>query len=812
MPGIAAPKRAPRLAGLNNGRKGNIKGLSRPGKTNSPCGCENPQIEVIEGSTICMGCGTEISQNNIVAEVTFGETASGAAAVDGAHVGENQRFANTLGSTASRRVGVTTRSREDSEQNGREAIRVYTGKLAITQKIQDEAIHIWKLASNDGFIQGRRAEEVAGACLYAACRRDKENTVLLMDLAEIVMVNVFALGDIYKELAKKLYLQVGSRANLLEVEPLILKYASKLEFGEKTRQVAEDAVKIIRRMKRDWIVTGRHPAGLCGACIILAARMNNFRRTVREVVFVVKVADLTIAKRLEEFRRTRSSQLNINEFRTLGNRIKMQHDPPAMYEADERARKLLERKRKRLEYEQSKENTVDIPDDESNPASRQSSVAADNLDPQLAEHPQQASAQPEAQQAAGPARAKRRKKTTATAPARCEPCRDADGFVIPELPIDPLLLEAANAAAKEIENEDATAHPENAEDGDAVKKEKRKVGRPRKDRKEKEVTPAPTPLTEEELLAEEELQDEIENILRTDDCVSKSRDEIEREKLEERTKLLAEQQRAITTANLAQRAENEGRTHYVVPDSEIIGEDEFADDPEVMNALLTEEQVKVKEMIWVMHNEDWLRAQQTKQLKRALDEAEGKHKDKIKRKKRSRMGDGSVLEGGTPVESPADANRRMLEKRAPKQFSQRINYAALGNIYGHGTPAASERGSEAGTPAPESREGSVAPSETGLGTPPPTQQETSGDKEQPEEDDYEEEEDEDDAAYWNADEEEENKQINRIIKGAPIEPDKDAPNAPETDDEEEDEPPNYDGGYESPFEDPPEGDDFGLED
>lgn len=132
----------------------------------------------------------------------------------------------------------------------------------------------------------------------------------------------------------------------------------------------------------------------------------------------------------------------------------------------------------------------------------------------------------------------------------------------------------------------------------------------------------------------------------------------------------------------------------MIPDSEIIGEDEFDDDPEVRNALLSEEQVRVKEKIWVAHNEDWLRAQQTKHLKRALDEAEGKGPDQrpIKRRKRSRMGDGTVLtEGGTPVESPADAATRMLDKRAPK-WSQAIDYDALKRALGGGKR--SETGSE----------------------------------------------------------------------------------------------------------------------
>lgn len=813
MPGPAPPPRIRRLAGLNNGRNGTIKPISRTSRNDSACGCGNPSFEVIDGAKICLNCGTQVSENNIVAEVTFGETSSGAAAVDGVRVGEDQRHGNSFNRNA-QRMGMGGSGRSDSELNGREAMRVFTGKLPISQKTVDEALHLWKLAARDGFTKGRRAEEVGGACLYGACRRDKENTVLLMDLAEVIAVNVFSLGDTYKELAKKLYLDVHAKLHQIEVEPLILKYALKLEFGDKTRQVAEDAVKIIRRMKRDWIVTGRHPAGLCGACIILAARMNNFRRTVREVVFVVKVADLTISKRLEEFKRTRSSFLTIGEFREVGNRIKMQHDPPAIYEAKERARKLLEKKRRRQVREQEKnnpDNPIEIQDD----LSRQSSLAPSPAPEQHLSFAQQEALYQQQQQdaaAAAPAAKKQktnRKKATPIAATPKEPRRDADGFAIPDLPIDPALLAAANAAAEEIAAEDMIAQPDGADGVDGVasaKKVKRKAGRPRKDGKEKEATPIPTPLTQEELLEEDELQDEIENFLSNDECISRSKTDIEREKMEQRSVTLAEQQRAITSAAHAQRAQDEGRRYYTVPDSEIIGEDEFADDPEVQNALLTEAQVKVKEMIWVAHNEDWLRAQQTKQLQRALDEAQGKTKDKIRRRKRSRMGDLTVLEGGEPVDSPAEANRRMLEKRAPKQFSQRINYAALGKIYNRGTPTPSE----GGTPAPESEAGSVAPATTDaadatLPSPLMTQQPPADNPvNQHQEDEDEDEDDPND--FWDENEETE--------KAAEVpEEDEDTTNAYNAALSG-----NFDGsyggeseGYESPYAPDHGGDDFGFE-
>lgn len=44
-----------------------------------------------------------------------------------------------------------------------------------------------------------------------------------------------------------------------------MRFAHKLEFGDKTHEVSMTALRIVQRMKRDWIHAGRRPSGLCGA-------------------------------------------------------------------------------------------------------------------------------------------------------------------------------------------------------------------------------------------------------------------------------------------------------------------------------------------------------------------------------------------------------------------------------------------------------------------------------------------------------------------------------------------------------------------
>ncbi|KAF8504357.1 hypothetical protein F5888DRAFT_737439 [Russula emetica] len=55
---------------------------------------------------------------------------------------------------------------------------------------------------------------------------------------------------------------------------------------------------------------GRRSAGMCGACLLLAARMNNFRRSLEKIIQVVKIADPTLRKRLKRPNPNPSSYLS----------------------------------------------------------------------------------------------------------------------------------------------------------------------------------------------------------------------------------------------------------------------------------------------------------------------------------------------------------------------------------------------------------------------------------------------------------------------------------------------------------------------
>ncbi|GAA5800907.1 hypothetical protein HPULCUR_006346 [Helicostylum pulchrum] len=282
------------------------------------CGSDKTEVDNASGISVCVNCGVVLEENRIVSEVAFAETSGGKAVVQGSYAGESGRISG--GGLFGR-----SRGREGQEQaieNGRLKISSLAHAVHLPERYRDSAQRYYNLAVVNRFTRGRRSDFVAAVCLYAVCRTEKSSHMLI-DFSDILQVNVFTLGATFLKLCRVLNL------TLPHVDPslYISRFAVALDFGDYTQRVAQDAVRIAQRMDRDWITSGRRPAGICGACLLIAARMNGFRRTTREMIYVVKVADITIQKRLKEFNQTESSQLSVRDFRTIW--LENRADPPS---------------------------------------------------------------------------------------------------------------------------------------------------------------------------------------------------------------------------------------------------------------------------------------------------------------------------------------------------------------------------------------------------------------------------------------------------------------------------------------------------
>ncbi|CAN0418588.1 unnamed protein product, partial [Ectocarpus sp. 8 AP-2014] len=119
----------------------------------------------------------------------------------------------------------------------------------------------------------------------------------------------------FQKLIKHLNLQ--TQVPIVDPAMYIKRFAAKLDLGSKTNAVCMTALKIIGSMKRDFLASGRQPAGICCAALTLATRVNRIERSKEEIRKAVKVCDATVRKRLLEFEATPTSQLTVEELNKL---------------------------------------------------------------------------------------------------------------------------------------------------------------------------------------------------------------------------------------------------------------------------------------------------------------------------------------------------------------------------------------------------------------------------------------------------------------------------------------------------------------
>lgn len=466
--------------------------------------------------------------------------------------------------------------------------------------------------------------------------------------------------------------------NSINPEDLIYRFAQRLEFGSLTMRVANEAAKIVQRMNRDWMTTGRRPAGICGAALILAARMNNFRRTVREVVYVVKVTEITLLKRLDEFKYTESSALTVEQFRSID--LERACDPPAFYEQRDGKRKRRKQKITNLEDEEPSDHEMqDAPSAGPDTGNGQREIPANTQQAQL----------------------------------------DAQAMPPPPIPIDPRLLDIAAERLSEFETSQ-TPEPSGSGSQGEEPPAKRKRGRPLGSKNQKPETPPASQIEDGNYL-----ESDISQFL-TDASTIEHANVLHQalqstETIPPPTQTLDSTETAISTAPPSAKRD--------IPDSEIIPEEEFGDDPEVRDCILTEAEVEIKERIWLHENAEYLRAQQAKLLKKQLAEENGTARTIVKRKRRRmRMGDMSQYEqdgeNGSIASSPAEATLKMMQKRS---YSKKINYETLKNLYEPSTSGSttsrtgsvlgnSDAGSAPQTPAaPSGEKTTVALADEGAG-------------------------------------------------------------------------------------------------
>lgn len=311
------------------------------------CSSYDIDTDTARGEATCVECGTVLEQNLIVSEVGFSEDARGRSNVIGQHVRADGR----LSSYGALR-GFSREATELTMQNGKRRLGHLASSLGLnTQKYTEGALRLFRVAVERNFHKGRRMANVCCACLYIVCRMER-TAHMLLDFADVLETNLYDLGHTFLKLGKILSIQLP----IIDPSLYIHRFANKLEFGEVTNAVAMSALRLIARMQRDWMNEGRRPSGICGAALLIAARMHDFYRSQADVTRVVRIGNVALRERLTELHNTSTATLTAAQIDAGGGddgkwtSLNISDgseacDPPAFQRLEARRALLAKRKR-----------------------------------------------------------------------------------------------------------------------------------------------------------------------------------------------------------------------------------------------------------------------------------------------------------------------------------------------------------------------------------------------------------------------------------------------------------------------------------
>ncbi len=263
------------------------------------------QVEASNGSLVCTVCGHILAESSIVSEINFQENASGTASVVGQFVAASGPRTFSSGGRGMP-MGHSRASREITLQMAKARIAGIASQLNILPSVSEAAHSVYHLAAQHNFTSGRRQNTVYAACLYVSCRRYKTSHMLI-DFAQFLNANVFVLGGAVLKLRQTLKMDLP----IIDPSLYMHRFAGEMELGKHAFAVANTALRLLAHMRRDWLQTGRRPSGICGACLLLAARMHNFSRTSKEIAQVVRIGEGVLRQRLGEFSNSSSVSMTV---------------------------------------------------------------------------------------------------------------------------------------------------------------------------------------------------------------------------------------------------------------------------------------------------------------------------------------------------------------------------------------------------------------------------------------------------------------------------------------------------------------------
>ncbi|KAI5168696.1 transcription factor IIIB 90 kDa subunit [Pancytospora epiphaga] len=272
----------------------------------SNCQAKNIATDMARGCVYCEECGMVQEENTIVSSLQFDSSGTKATlhgkiiSVDNANVGT--QFV-------------------DSSFYIKNTISSICNKLSLGTDHVECAFRWYKLCLQHSLSKGKSILYTLSACVYVSCRQEG-TPHLLIDFSNALRIDMFRVGRVFLKLRSLLGIDIP----LVDPSLYMHRFVSQLKF--QNNEILDFSVRLVARMKKDWILAGRRPNNSCGAALLIASRIFNEERHIAEVAKVVSASVSTVSKRLREIAETESANLGIFEFKDVW--ISEEDNPPIM--------------------------------------------------------------------------------------------------------------------------------------------------------------------------------------------------------------------------------------------------------------------------------------------------------------------------------------------------------------------------------------------------------------------------------------------------------------------------------------------------
>ena len=288
-----------------------------PQKSEPDC-CNKPSVQIRDGNRVCLNCGM-ISQKEFVVNERRAYTIQEIQNRKRTEprwrdFGPRTMLPNTKTDSKGKSIGAKEQalfSRLSKIQNSlissiernfweaKPKLKMLCSKLNIPDYISDSAWKIYSLVAKKKLTMGRSINGFIAGALYAAIR--VHDFPRLLD--EVCESSLTPRRTVHRSLAmiiREILPELNLKYQPIKAETLIYRFSNNLELPMEIQKCAIEMLKTASRngLKR----TGKDPKGLAAACIYIAARDGNMRKTQSTVADIAKITEVTLRSRAKQIK------------------------------------------------------------------------------------------------------------------------------------------------------------------------------------------------------------------------------------------------------------------------------------------------------------------------------------------------------------------------------------------------------------------------------------------------------------------------------------------------------------------------------